>query len=290
MKRGYIIIDKNINNYKTGKNKNLDIYLYAYIKLCSDFKTGISHATEKKIHELTGIALRTMQSAISRLRKTDLIYIETKHDGEKRHNTYFFNKKPENFFYVDNSLFHVDMDVKLKGLLLLVKSLCINNTNTTLYNKTTIAKTIGQDRTNVSKMINELIEKDMLIEINGAFVLPANYFPFYSKEKQSKYNYEKFNRYDEFVLNSILEICRDKNTVLFVSNLEPLEWIFACFPILEKDVENLDNEKKMVCYLPEVLKSRCSTLPHKIESLNYFLEVLNIKKPEQTKTNNTIIL
>ena len=95
-KRNYIIINKNINKYRLGKNKNEDIFLCAYIKLCSDFETGISHATQDKLVKLTKIPLRTIQSSIKRLKESDLIDIKTIHDGTKKHNTYHFDLNFEN--------------------------------------------------------------------------------------------------------------------------------------------------------------------------------------------------
>lgn len=277
IKTSYIIINKDINKYRNGKNKNEDVFLYAYIKLCSNFTTGISKATQERLSILTKIPLRTIQNCTKRLRESELIAVKTIHDGEKRHNTYYFNVNPENFFFVDNSFFYVDIDVKLKGLLLLIKSLCINNTNLTLYSRTKIAKLLGQDRGTVSKMIDQLIEKNMLLEIKNGFALPANYFPYYSKDGKTEYKYEQINSYDEFVLNSILKVCREQGSMLFIPDLKPLKLIFAKYPLIEKDIVGIDNETLKSSYLPEVLKSRCSTLPPKIESLNYFLSVLNIE-------------
>jgi len=282
--KNYSILDKNISKYRNGKNKNEDIFLLGYIKACcSDYRTGESHVTQEKLHELTGIPLRTIQSSISRLRETDLINVETRQNGPKKNNTYSFNLNPANFFYVSNFFYYTNVEQKEKGFLLLIKSLCINNSNTTLYNRTKIAELIGQDRNTVSKMINELIEKDMLIAINGGFVLPANYFPYYSKDKSSILAYESFNSYDEFVLNSILAVCRGKGTVLFISDLYPLKLIFGRYPYREKDVVGLDDKTIDSYYLPRILKNRCSTLPQKIESLNYFLEVLNIEYVENKR-------
>jgi len=280
METSYIIINKDINKYRFGKNKNEDIYLYAYIKLCSEFKTGISHATQERLSVLTKIPLRTIQNCTKRLRESELITVKTIHDGEKRHNTYFFDVNPENFFFVDTTFFYLDIDLKLKGLLLLIKSLCINNNNITLYNRTKIAKLLGQDRGTVSKMIDELIQKNMLLEIKKGFLLPANYFPYYSKDVKSEHKYEQINSYDEFVLNSILDICREKDSILFIPDLKPLKLIFAKYPLKKKDIIGLDNETLKTNYLPEVLKSRCSSLPPKIESLNYFMQVLNVEYVE----------
>ena len=289
-KKNYTIINKDIHKYRVGKNRNEDIYLYAFIKVCSDFKTGVSHATQERLAELTKIPLRTIQSCTKRLKESDLIDIETTHIGIKKHNTYRFDTHPSNFFFVDNSFYYIDIDVKLKGLMLLIKSLCINNSNATLYNRTKIAEMIGQDRGTVSKMINELIEKGLLIKISEGFVLPANYFPIYSKDKRSEHSYEKLDSCDEFVLNSILEICRKKGTTLFTPDLSALKGIYAKYPLQEKDIQDLDEEDLCRLYLPKVLESRCSSLPNKIESINYFSSVLNVSFVKKTKTSEEITL
>jgi len=62
--------------------------------------------------------------------------------------------------------------------------------------------------------------------------------------------------------------------------LKPLKLIFAKYPLKKKDIIGLDNETLKTNYLPEVLKSRCSSLPPKIESLNYFMQVLNVEYVE----------
>lgn len=279
--KNYTILDKDINKYRSGKNKNTDIYLYGFLKACcSNYRTGESHATQNKIQQLTKISLRTIQSSISRLRETELMKVETRQVGLQRFNKYFFNLNPEHFFFVNNSFYYVDILQKEKGLLLLIKSLCINNSNTILYSRTKIAELIDQDRNTISKMMNELIRKNMLLEIDHGFQLPANYFPLYSKDKMSKHKYENFNSYDQFVLNSILDLCTQHGSILFTPDLQPLKLIFAKYPILEKDIKAFDLPQVATCYLPLVLINRCTTLPPKIESLNYFLKALNIEYVE----------
>lgn len=288
----YSIIDKDISKYRNGKNKNEDIFLLGYIKgCCTKFQTGESHVTQEKLVTLTGLPLRTIQSITSRLRETNLINVETLQKGKQKFNVYRFNLKPTNFFFVNNSFYYTNIEQKEKGLLLLIKSLCINNTNTTLYNRTKIAEELGQDRGVVSKLINTLIDKNMLLELSNGFQLPANYFPLYSKDKSSNYEYEKLRSEDKFVLDSILELCNNKRTILFTPDLQPLKAIFAHYPFLRKNIENLNDEdfiKKH--FLPVVLKTRCVTLPEKIESLQYFLKVLNIENVSKINESKQFVI
>lgn len=281
----YSILDKDIKKYRSGKNKNEDIFLLGYIKgCCSDFRSGESHTTQERLKTLTELPLRTIQSIIDRLRKTSLINVETLQKGKKKFNVYRFNPNPANYFFVNNSFYYTTLEPKEKGFLLLLKSLCINNTNTTLYNRTKIAEELGQDRGTVSKLINSLIANNMLLELNNGFQLPANYFPLYSKDKTSNYEYEKLRSEDKFVLDSILEFCGKKGAILFTPDLQPLKMIFAYYPFLEKDIEDIyDEDFIKTHFLPEILKARCDTLPLKIESLKYFLKVLNMENIEDKK-------
>lgn len=290
--KSYSILDKDISKYRSGKNKNEDVFLLGIIKaFCSNYRSGESHVTQEKLKTLTGLPLRTIQSIISRLRETNLITVETLQIGKQKLNVYRFNLRPANFFLVKNSFYYTNIDQKGKGFLLLIKSLCINNTNTTLYNRTQIAKELGQDRNTVSKMINNLVEKNMLLELDQGFSLPANYFPLYSKDKTSKFGYEKLRSEDKFVLNTILDFCNEKGSILFAPDLKPLKIIFAYYPFQKRNFENLNDEDFIKShYLPEVLKTRCATLPPKIESLNYFLTVLNVEYVEQSKEHSPQII
>jgi hypothetical protein len=289
--KNYSILDKDINKYQRGKNKNEDIFLLGYIKgCCSDWRTGESHATQVKLKEKTGMPVRTIQSSISRLRETNLLIVKTRQIGQKKFNVYHFNLHPANFLKVNNSFYYTDLDRKEKGFILLLKSLCINNSNTTLYNRTKIAKELGQDRAKVSKMINDLITKNMLLELKEGFQLPANYFPLYSKDERSDLAYENFNSKDEFVLDAILNLCKSKNSILFTPDLYPLKLIFNNYPFTDEDFKRVDQETKDNYYLPNILEMRCKTLPSKIDSLNYFLKTLNIEYVEKKKDSCELVV
>ena len=44
----YTVIPKSIVTFQTGNSKPADIYMWATIKCCSDYKTNLSHVTEEK--------------------------------------------------------------------------------------------------------------------------------------------------------------------------------------------------------------------------------------------------
>ena len=123
----YLVIPKSIQTYNQGKNKNIDIYVFSYIKLCSDFKTGISNITEKTLSKLTDIPLGTVENIISRLKKDDsLLKVETKQMNETiRKNIYKFEINPDHHFYIDTQFFYSDLPLEIRGFLLLLKSIAL---------------------------------------------------------------------------------------------------------------------------------------------------------------------
>ena len=289
MTSNFTIIDKSIKDYNSGKNRNQDIFVYAYIKLCSDFKSGLSHATQDRLSELTGIPLRTLQEAIYRLRDSSFMSVVTKQvEKSRKQNTYIFNPQPINYYLLDNSFFYLSLTPKQKGFLLLLKCLCLNNTNKTLFNRTKIASELFQDRGTVSKLINELVAKELIHETKEGYLLPTNFFPFFSKSKKSQF--EDFQEHDLFILEAILDLCNEKHAILFVPDTTPLKRISVTFPLKEKDAEKLKEDERLKFYLPAILKYRCPTLPSKIESLSYFLRVLNIEFAEYKNIKTNIIL
>lgn len=53
-------------------------------------------------------------------------------DGCKRRNSYYIANPQTNFFFVGNQFFTKDRPPKIAGFLLLLKAICLNNTNTIL--------------------------------------------------------------------------------------------------------------------------------------------------------------
>lgn len=100
------------------------------IKLCSDYTTHISNITEEKLSLLTGIDARTVRRSIKRLKEAGHLTVSTtRTDGFKKHNSYFTKPEKKDYFFLDNVFFHKGYDAKIAGFLLLLKSICLNNTN-----------------------------------------------------------------------------------------------------------------------------------------------------------------
>ena len=142
----YTVIPKSIMNFQTGNSKPVDVYVWAVIKCCSNHKTNISHITEEKLSLLTGLDERSIRRSIKRLKDAGYLTVQTstvKEDADRgfiKRNSYFIKPANKDYFFLDNSFFKRNYPAKIAGFLLLLKSVCLNNTDTIQWSNSQIAK------------------------------------------------------------------------------------------------------------------------------------------------------
>lgn len=287
--KNYTIITKEINTYNTGNNICTDIYIYAYIKLCSNFKTGISNISENKLSKLTGIPIDTIKNIIPRLKDNPkLVKITTaisKTNNEYiKKNIYTFNTDPDNYFFVDNRFYHLELPIKVKGFLLLLKSICYNGTNqiTTIRssrngkaNITEIADKLNLDRKTVTALLNECISLGQIKEIQKGYIITNDCFPLNIADTEKNYIY-----------NTICTYCTNKSIVPPKRDEKQLNKLWMKYNIPENELPK-DQKYMGISYQ---LNERCKTLPDKV-TLNYFVKALcNIKEIESLPITEIIII
>ena len=157
----YTVIPKSIMNFQTGNSKPVDVYVWAVIKCCSNHKTNISHVTEEKLSLLTGLDERSIRRSIKRLKDAGYLTVQTstvKEDADRgfiKRNMYHIKPEKSNYFFLDNSYFKRNYPAKIAGFLLLLKSVCLNNTDTIQWSNSQIAKAIGLSRNTTTALIKE---------------------------------------------------------------------------------------------------------------------------------------
>ena len=152
----YTTIPKSICQLQTGNGKPTDIYVWATIKCKSDYKTQTSHITEDRLSQITGVNIRTVKRSVQRLEECGAMQVTTRIiDGCKRRNSYYIANPQTDFFFVDNRFFAKNHPPKIAGFLLILKAICLNNTNTILWNIGQIADAVGMNRNTVSTLIKE---------------------------------------------------------------------------------------------------------------------------------------
>ena len=177
----YTVIPKSIVNFQTGNSKPVDIYVWAIIKYCSNYKTNISHITEEKLSLLTGLDERTIRRIIKRLKDAGYLTVHTtiKEDADRgfiKRNTYYIKPEKSNYFFLDNSLFNKNYPAKIAGFLLLLKAICLNNTDTIQWSNSQIAKGIGLSRNTTTALLNECLQLGLIKPISNGYELTAGCF------------------------------------------------------------------------------------------------------------------
>lgn len=189
----YITLTKDIHKIK-GNNKLETILAIAGIKFTGNYKTNIAETTREYIAKRTGISFRTIKSIVPRLMENaDFIFdkIETR---IKFPNRYYFKKDKENYFFVLNSFFNEATDTKIKGLLLLIKSVCKQETNKYISEKTykgelnhsELANKLGIDVKTLDKYLEKAIKEGQIKMIpKGLLILNKSIIPDFKGTDQS---------------------------------------------------------------------------------------------------------
>ena len=261
----YTVIPKSIMNFQTGNSKPVDVYVWAVIKCCSNHKTNISHVTEEKLSLLTGLDERSIRRSIKRLKDAGYLTVQTstvKEDADRgfiKRNMYHIKPEKSNYFFLDNSYFKRNYPAKIAGFLLLLKAICLNNTDTIQWSISQIAKGIGLSRNTTTALLNECLQLRLIKPISNGYELTAGCFINSSVKKTNAGIYKEIcdfckvkgvavPKWDKRAMSVLLT----KYNAIGLSNIEPISIAYQ-------------------------LDKRCKNLPEKV-SLPYFIKVLDMQE------------
>ena len=260
----YTVIPKSIVNFQTGNSKPVDIYVWATIKYCSNHKTNISHVTEEKLSLLTGLDERTIRRSIKRLKDAGYLTVQTtiKEDADRgfiKRNTYYIAPIKTNYFFLDNSFFQKNYPAKIAGFLLLLKAICLNNTDTIQWSISQIAKGIGLSRNTITALIKECLQLGLIKPISNGYELTAGCFINSSVKKTNAGIYKE-----------LCEFCQSKGVT-------PPNWDKRAMSVLLTKYNAIGLLRTEPISITYQLNKRCKTLPEKA-SLPYFIKVLDMQE------------
>ena len=260
----YTVIPKSIVNFQTGNSKPVDIYVWATIKYCSNHKTNISHVTEEKLSLLTGLDERTIRRSIKRLKDAGYLTVQTtiKEDadwGFIKRNSYYIKPEKSNYFFLDNSYFKRNYPAKIAGFLLLLKAICLNNTDTIQWSISQIAKGIGLSRNTITALIKECQQLGLIKPISNGYELTAGCFINSSVKKTNAGIYKE-----------LCEFCQSKGVT-------PPNWDKRAMSVLLTKYNAIGLLRTEPISITYQLNTRCKTLPEKA-SLPYFIKVLDMQE------------
>ena len=263
----YTVIPKSIVNFQTGNSKPTDIYVWATIKCCSNHKTNISHVTEEKLSLLTGLDERTIRRSIKRLKDAGWLTVHTiiKEDADRgfiKRNSYYIKPANKDYFFLDNGFFTKNYPAKIAGFLLLLKAICLNNTDTVQWSNSQIAKAIGLSRNTTTALLNECRRLGLIKAIEKGYELTAGCFINSAVRKTAAGIYKE-----------ICEFCKSKS-------ITPPIWDKRAMSVLLTKYHAVGLPASEPITITYQLNKRCKTLPEKV-SLTYFIKALDMQKPHR---------
>lgn len=261
----YTVIPKSIVTFQTGNSKPVDVYVWATIKCCSNHKTNISHVTEEKLSLLTGLDERTIRRVIKRLKDAGWLTVQTtiKEDADRgfiKRNSYYIKPANKDYFFLDNSFFKKNYPAKIAGFLLLLKSVCLNNTDTVQWSNSQIAKAVGLSRNTTTALLNECRRLGLIKAIEKGYELTAGCFINSAVRKTAAGIYKE-----------ICEFCKSQDTM-------PPIWDKRVMSVLLTKYNAVGLPASEPITITYQLNKRCKTLPEKV-SLPYFIKTLDMQKP-----------
>ena len=259
----YTVIPKSIVNFQTGNSKPVDVYVWATIKCCSNHKTNISHVTEEKLSLLTGLDERTIRRVIKRLKDAGWLTVQTivKENADRgfiKRNSYYIKPANKDYFFLDNGFFNKNYPAKIAGFLLLLKAVCLNNTNTVQWSNSQIAKAVGLSRNTTTALLNECRRLGLIKAIEKGYELTAGCFINSAVRKT-----------DAGIYKELCDFCKKKGVAA-------PKWDKRAMSVLltKYNIVNLPSTEpiSLTCQLDK----RCKNLPEKV-SLAYFIKALDMQ-------------
>ena len=259
----YTVIPKSIVNFQTGNSKPVDIYVWAVIKCCSNHKTNISHVTEEKLSLLTGLDERTIRRSVKRLKDAGWLTVQTTMNedanrGFIKRNSYYIKPANKDYFFLDNSFFRKNYPAKIAGFLLLLKAICLNNTDTVQWSNSQIAKAVGLSRNTVTVLLNECRQLGLIKAIEKGYELTADCFINSAVRKTAAGIYKE-----------ICEFCKSKG-------ITPPNWDKRAMSVLLTKYNSIGLSASEPITITYQLNKRCKNLPEKV-SLAYFVKALDMQ-------------
>ena len=173
-----------INAAKVLSNKEAYIYLALLFK--SDFQTGESNVLLETLSKETGYDTDTVSSYLHKAKDKGFVdiarmWVNAENVAKpKTKNFYKIQIPTYNFVMVSRSFldWHIDgMTLKeetdIKGFILLIKSICLNNCNVTFYSLREMAELLNLCYSTLQKLMTRCRELGIIESINAPGLAPA---------------------------------------------------------------------------------------------------------------------
>lgn len=263
-----------------------EAYSYLLLLFKTDYETGRSNVLLETLARETGFSEATVSSHLHRAQELGLVditrqYIKPDRGAPKTKNFYQVYFPQKDFIIVDRSflglripLAELKQETALKGFLLQLKCLCLNNCNLTYYSLHEMAKVLKISYGTIQKYMSLAIAYGLVERLDGAYrVLPpcfdrgnTGYFP---KGTQQLY---------KDIYNSIDLFCQTRGLPTPPYKAELVGQLAVRYPYTERELEECSDAGIITRYsLRHQLATRLATMQQPAQSLNYFVKALTGK-------------
>lgn len=274
---------------------NKEAYTYLVLLFKSDFETGESNVLLETLSKETGYMSETVSNYLHKAEECKFVKITphhgTKVNGSPKTKNYYKVVKPTKDFIIVNREFldlHFESlslkeETDLKGFILLVKCLCLNNCNLTYYSLREMDKYLKISYSTIQSLMKKCRELNLIVyDDKECYIIILDCFDlgntgYFSKDTPANY---------KDIYNEIASFCQSKGFQAPPYDSKYIGMIITKYPTTKKEIIKIyqqtgDKEfvkKNLISYQ---LAKKLPKLSEPINSLNYFVKVLLNRKYEK---------
>ena len=268
---------------------NKEAYAYCSLLFKSDYNTGESNVLLETLSNEVGYSADTVSDYLHKAKDLGYVditrqYIKKENGQPKTKNFYKVRIPSKDFIMVSRSFLDLHFDnltlceeTDIKGFVLLIKCICLNNCNMTFYSLREIAKHLSLSYGTIQKYINKCIELNLIKRYKNCYRITLDCFDkgntgYFPKGTQPLYK-EIYNVIDLF--------CQTKGVATPPYNAKLIGLIAVEYPYTRMELKQIDDIDFIKKYsIKYKLSQRLPNLNEPINSLNYFVKVLTNKSFE----------
>lgn len=265
---------------------NKEAYAYLSLLFKSDYNTGESNVLLETLSRDVGYDTETVSSYLHKAKDRGYVnitrkYIKGKNEEPKTKNFYTVQIPSKDFIMVSRDFINLHFDnlplkeeADIKGFVLLIKCICLNNCNLTFYSLREMAKHLSLSYSTIQKYMNKCIKLNLIKRYKNCYKITLDCFDkgntgYFPKGTQLLY---------KDIYNAIDLFCQTKGIATPPYNAKLIGQIAVKYPYTQMELKQINDIELIKRYSIQYrLAQRLPNIDEPINSLNYFVKVLTNK-------------